>query len=81
MKPLNKYILEKEEQLSDVKSKWHPKEGLFTEDDPQAIYDYLIKNSEDKGQAMKRLIFYMNRAGDNLKNKTVLNKVKKMLED
>ena len=80
MKDFKAYILEKQEQLSDVKTKWHPKEGLFTGDNPKEIYDYLIKNSEDKGQAMKRLVFYMNRAGDNLKNKTVLNKVKSMLE-
>lgn len=85
MKRIIDYILEKDEekenQLSDVKTKWHPKKGLFTGDDPQEIYDYLMDNSEDKGQAMKRLVFYMNRAGENLKNKTVLNKVKKMLED
>ena len=29
---------------------------------------------------MSRLVFYMNRAGDNLKNKTVLNKVKDILK-
>lgn len=28
---------------------------------------------------MKRLTFYMNRAGKNLQNKTVLNKVKEIL--
>lgn len=64
-----------------VHTKWHPKEGLFTGDDPQEIADYLLKHSEDRGQAMQRLTFYMNRAGDNLKNKTVLNKVKKILSE
>lgn len=78
MKSLNEYI---EEQLSDVKTKWHPKDGLFTEKDPKKIVDYLLKNSKDRGQAMKRLTFYMNRAGDKLSNKTVLNKAKEMLKE
>lgn len=75
---LNEYI---EEQLSDVKTKWHPKDGLFTEKDPKKIVDYLLKNSKDRGQAMKRLTFYMNRAGNKLSNKTVLNKAKDMLKE
>ena len=78
MKTLSNYI---EEQLSDVKTKWHPKDGLFTEKDPKKIVDYLLKNSKDRGQAMKRLTFYMNRAGDKLSNKTVLNKAKNMLKE
>lgn len=78
MKSLNQYI---EEQLSDVKTKWHPKDGLFTEKDPKKIVDYLLKNSKDRGQAMKRLTFYINRAGDKLSNKTVLNKAKDMLKE
>lgn len=69
------------EWLEDVKTKWHPKEDLFSDSDPNKIANYLIKNSKDKGQAMKRLVFYMNRAGDNIKNKTVLNKVKKLLKE
>ena len=79
MRRVTEYIKE-ECQLSDVKTKWHPKEGLFTGDDPKEICDYLLKHSKDKTQAMRRLVFYMNRAGDNLSNKTVLEKVKKMLE-
>ena len=74
---LNEYI---SEQLSDVKTDWHPKKGLFTSDDPKEIVDYLMKNSKDQDQAMQRLCFYMNRAGDNLSNKTVLNKAKQLLK-
>ena len=77
MKPLSTYI---QEQLSDVKTSWHPKKGLFTSDDPQEIVDYLMKNSKDQAQAMQRLCFYMNRAGDKLSNKTVLNKAKQLLK-
>ena len=74
---LNEYIYE---QLSDVKTSWHPKKGLFTCDNPKEIVDYLMKNSKDQAQAMQRLCFYMNRAGDNLTNKTVLNKAKQLLK-
>ena len=74
---LNEYI---SEQLSDVNTSWHPKKGLFTDDDPKEIVDYLMKNSKDQAQAMQRLCFYMNRSGDNLSNKTVLNKAKQLLK-
>ena len=74
---LNEYI---SEQLSDVKTSWHPKKGLFTSDNPKEIVDYLMKNSKDQAQAMQRLCFYMNRGGDNLSNKTVLNKAKQLLK-
>jgi len=68
------------ENWSDnVKTSWTPKEGLFKEKNPQKIANYLLKNSKDKGQAMKRLVFYMNRAGSNLENKETLEKVKDIL--
>ena len=74
---LNEYI---SEQLSDVNTSWHPKKGLFAGDNPNEIVDYLMKNSKDQAQAMQRLCFYMNRGGDNLPNKTVLNKAKQLLK-
>ena len=80
MKHLKEYIVI-EKQLSDVKSKWHPEEGLFLKKDPKYIADYLIKNSKDLKQAMSRLVFYMNRAGENLENKTVLNKAKELIHN
>lgn len=42
-----------EEELSDVKSKWTPPEGLFAKDNPQEIANILLDNSDDEGQAMK----------------------------
>lgn len=68
------------EWLETVETNWSPEEGLFTKNDPNYIADYLLKHSKDRTQAMRRLVFYMNRAGENLTNKTVLNKVKKLLE-
>ena len=70
-----------EEQLSDVESEWTPKEGLFTMKSASYIANYLIQNSDSIGQAIQRLTFYMNRSGKNLKNKTILNKAKKILQD
>ena len=68
------------EWLEDVETNWTPTEGLFTKDDPEYIANYLLKHSKDRTQAMRRLVFYMNRAGENLTNERVLNKVKKILE-
>ena len=70
----------KNETLSDVETEWKPKEGLFLSKSPKGIANYLLKHSKNKSQAMKRLTFYMNRAGENLSNKTVLNKVKELLK-
>ena len=67
------------ERLSDVKAKWHPKEGLFTSNSPTEIANYLLSHSKDPKQAMNRLVFYMNRAGDSLKNKETLEKAKKII--
>ena len=78
MKTLQHYI--NENWSENVDTKWSPKEGLFTMKDPKKIADYLLKHSKDKKQAMSRLEFYMNRAGDNLSNKTVLNKAKEILK-
>ena len=80
MKSLKEYISEKN-WTDDVKTKWHPEEGLFTRKDPKYIADYLLKNSKDRKQAMSRLVFYMNRAGENLENKTVLDKAKSLLSE
>lgn len=80
MKSLVEYINEKN-WTDNVKTKWHPEEGLFTRKDPKYIADYLLKNSKDRKQAISRLVFYMNRAGENLENKTVLNKAKSLLSE
>lgn len=76
MKTFNEYI---NEWVDDVKTKWRPEEGLFTRKDANYIAKYLIDNSKDKKQAMSRLVFYMNRAGDNLENKTTLEKAKQII--
>lgn len=72
-------MLSLREWLENVETDWSPEEGLFTNDDPEYIANYLLRNSKDRTQALRRLIFYMNRAGENLTNRRVLNKTKKIL--
>ena len=68
------------EWLENVETNWSPKDGLFTGNDPEYIANYLLRNSKDTTQALRRLVFYMNRAGENLTNRRVLNKTKKILQ-
>jgi hypothetical protein len=52
----------------EVDTEFKPKEGIFTES-AEKIAKYLADNSKDLKQAMSRLNFYINRAGDNLDKK------------
>jgi len=49
----------------DVKTKWKPKEGFFNES-ADKIASGLKRASKDLKQAMSRLNFFINRAGDKL---------------
>ena len=53
---------------------------MFAKNNPREIAQILLDASDSEGQAMKRLVFYMNRAGEDCPNKTVLNKVKDILK-
>lgn len=66
--------------VSKVDTDYSPPEGTFTKS-AEEIATQLHKDSEDLDQAMSRLTFYINRAGDNLSNKrkSVLNKAKDLL--
>lgn len=76
MKKLSEFVNEK---LSDIEGKWDPPKGLFAKNNPREIAQILLDASDSEGQAMKRLVFYMNRAGEDCPNKAVLNKVKDIL--
>ena len=71
-----------EEWSDDVKTKWSPPAGTFTKP-AKEVAAILKKGSKDLQQAMARLNFYINRAGDNLdaKTKAELEKAKKLLKD
>lgn len=61
--------------------KYHTPKGLFTRS-PKAIASVLLEGAHgDPGLAMRRITFYMNRAGSNLspQEKTKLNEAKKIL--
>lgn len=75
--------MKNEEKWSDeVKTKYNPPEDLFTRSS-DAIAVQLKKDSGDYGTAMRRLTFYINRAGKNLKPDRLseLNKAKDKLKD
>jgi hypothetical protein len=65
---------------SEVDTEWTPPEDLFTKDS-EIIANTLKKSSESLKQAMARLNFYINRAGDNLSSddKKRLEKAKDLL--
>lgn len=68
------------ENLSDVKPKTKIPEGLFTRKASGIVRGLLDLTNGDKGKAMKKLNFYINRFGEDLPNKTEVMKAKKMLE-
>lgn len=70
----------KEKELSDVETKHHTPEGLFT-GSTKDIVDGLLKDANgDEELALKRINYYINRAGDGLSNKTAVHNAKKELE-
>lgn len=82
IKKFNEFISEKnwsKEVTDTVKEKDKPKEGTFTGKASTIVKELLKLTDGDKGKAMKKLTFYMNRAGENLTNKTELEKAKKQL--
>lgn len=64
-----------------VKTKKHPKEGLFASGSATEIAAWLKKSHEDLKDAMAALNFYVNRAGKNLSDtqKAKLAHVKTLL--
>ena len=80
---IDESITEADKEWSDdVKTKWSPPKGTFTKP-AKEVAAILKKGSKDLQQAMARLNFYINRAGDNLdkKTKAELEKAKKLLKD
>lgn len=64
----------------ESKSGHHTPEGLFTKSS-EDIVDGLIKDAKgDEELALRRITFYINRAGDGLSNKTAVHAAKRALE-
>ena len=69
----------KEDEL-ETKSGHHTPEGLFTKP-TEDIVDGLLKDANgDEELALRRITFYINRAGDGLSNKTAVHAAKRELE-
>ena len=62
----------------DVKTKWHPPEGLFANGSATDIADAVIGGHKTLVSAMGCINLYVNRAGDNLSQdrKDTFDKVK-----
>ena len=63
-----------------VHTHWHPPAGFF-EQSAEAIADGLMAASDSERQAMDRLDFYINRAGDRLKDPEKFQLAKQILHD
>lgn len=73
-------VKEEEEKWSgEVKPKWHPKEGTF-EKSAASIAKTLMAGGQKK--ALKRLAFYVNRAGKNLspERRAVMARAKRIIQ-
>lgn len=64
--------------VDSVDTKWHPEPGFFKHS-AEEIAKGLKTTSKDLQQAMARLNFYINRAGDKLKNPAKFERAKKIL--
>ncbi len=65
----------------EVKTKYHPPEGTFTRKAPEVVHTLLDGADGNAKLALERLMFYMNRAGEKLTNRTELEAAKAKLED
>lgn len=79
MKEFRAFLFEAKKWSANVSTSFKPPEGLFTKSGRE-IAETLLKAG--KGKAMRRLMFYINRAGTNLspKEKTALNRAKSIIE-
>lgn len=64
----------------EVHPKWHPPRGFFSQS-AEAIAQGLKANSDSLRQAMDRLDFYVNRAGDKLEDPAKFERAKEILHN
>lgn len=73
------YMNFSEKRISDVEVRHHPPEGTFT-GSPEAIARKVLKDAHGNlGKAIRRITFYVNRAGENCSPEA--RKAKKILTD
>lgn len=65
----------------EVETNYHTPPGTFTKN-AQNVVEILLQGADDNPElALRRLIFYMNRAGEKMENATQLNIAKEQLEN
>ena len=70
--------MSRDDWSENVHTHWRPEKGFFKQS-AQAIAEGLMANSDDERQAMDRLDFYINRAGDRLEDPEKFQEAKEIL--
>lgn len=73
-----------EKWSQEVETHHHPVKGThpFKGSDPKELVRKILKDSRgNTGKAISRLTFYINRGGENLSNKSALERAKKLLQN
>lgn len=65
----------------NVKTHYHTPTGLFTQKAQQVVEGLMSEAQGDPVLALRRLVFYMNRAGENLENFQQLKIAKEQIEN
>ena len=66
---------------ADEHLKWHAPAGTFTQKEPEIVKVLMKGARNDPALALRRLVFYMNRAGNGLSNAKEIEKAKAKLEE
>lgn len=64
----------------DAHETYHTPPGTFTQNADEIVNTLLQGADDDPKEALRRLVFYMNRAGKKLTNREELDKAKQRLE-
>lgn len=66
IQPYNRTFKENEKWSGDVKTKWHPGEGIFSKSGEEIAKEAKSGHGGDIGSSIKSLQFHINRAGKNM---------------
>ena len=73
-------IAKKKKQLSDIEPKQSTPKDLFTKPASTIVRVLLQQTKGNVGKAIQKITFYINRAGENLSNKSEVTKAKEILQ-
>ena len=78
---MSRWLIAKEKQLSDIETKKPTPKDLFTKPAGTIVRVLLQMTNGNIGKAIQKITFYINRAGENLSNKSEVLKAKKILQE